>query len=135
MLKEFREFIGRGNVIDLAVAVVMGTAFTAIVNSLVSDVIMPIVGVLLGGVDFATLAVTIGEATISYGKFVQAIVNFLIVAWVVFLVVKAVNRMRRPPAKPEEGPQKPTAEELLTEIRDLLEKRAASRSSDSGTDA
>jgi large conductance mechanosensitive channel len=122
VLKEFREFISRGNVMDLAVAVVIGAAFTAIVNSLVADIIMPIVGVLVGGIDFGTLSLSVGKAAITYGKFIQAIVNFLIVAWVVFLAVKSVNEMERrlvgPP--PEPAPPGPTTEELLTEIRDLL---------------
>ena len=122
MLKEFREFALKGSVIDFAVGVVIGAAFGAIVTSLVNDIIMPIIGVLLGGVDFATLSIQVGEATIMYGKFIQAIVNFLIIAWVLFLVIKAANRMRKPVAPPE--PPGPTAEEkLLTEIRDLLKTR------------
>ncbi len=122
MLKEFRDFAMKGNVIDLAVAVVIAGAFGAIVTSLVNDIIMPIVGVLLGGVDFASLSIQVGEAMIMYGKFIQAIVNFLIIAWVLFLIVKAANRMRKPVAPPE--PPGPTAEEtLLTEIRDLLKTR------------
>jgi large conductance mechanosensitive channel len=122
MLKEFREFILRGNVIDLAVAVVMGAAFTAIVNSLVNDIIMPIVGVILGGVDFTTLSVTVGDAVIAYGMFLQAIVNFLIIAWILFLVIKSINRFKKPPAPA--APPGPSAEEvLLTEIRDLLKQQ------------
>lgn len=124
MLKEFRDFIQRGNVIDLAVAVVMGAAFTAIVNSLVADVITPILGILIGGVDFTSLAITVGEANITYGNFIQAVFNFLIIAWVIFLMVKAINRVtlqkeEEPTALPE-----PSAEEkLLAEIRDLLKAR------------
>lgn len=122
MLKEFRDFALKGNVIDLAVAVIIGLAFGAVVLSLVNDIIMPIVGVLLGGVDFASLSIQVGAATIAYGKFIQAIVNFLIIAFVLFLIVKAANRMRKPVAAPE--PPGPTAEEtLLTEIRDLLKTR------------
>ena len=122
MLKEFRDFALKGNVIDLAVAVVIGGAFGAIVTSLVNDIIMPIVGVLLGGVDFASLSIQVGEATIMYGAFIQAIINFLIIAWVLFLVVKAANRMRKPAAPAT--PPGPSAEEtLLTEIRDLLKTR------------
>jgi large conductance mechanosensitive channel len=124
MIREFKEFVGRGNVMDLAVAVVIGAAFTAIVNSLVKDVIMPIVGILLGGVDFTALALTFGAATITYGNFIQAVVNFLVIAWVVFLVVKAMNRFQRAPAAPEEAPG-PTVEELLGQIRDLLKEGAA----------
>jgi large conductance mechanosensitive channel len=122
MLKEFREFALKGSVIDFAVGLVIGAAFGAIVTSLVNDIIMPIIGVLLGGVDFATLSIQVGEASIMYGKFIQAIVNFLIIAWVLFLVIKAANRMRKPVAPPE--PPGPSAEEtLLTEIRDLLKTR------------
>ena len=122
MLKDFRDFALKGNVIDLAVAVIIGIAFGAVVLSLVNDIIMPIVGVLLGGVDFASLSIQVGAATIAYGKFIQAIVNFLIIAFVLFLIVKAANRMRKPVAPPE--PPGPSAEEtLLTEIRDLLKTR------------
>jgi large conductance mechanosensitive channel len=122
MLKEFRDFALKGNVIDLAVAVIIGIAFGAVVLSLVNDIIMPIVGVLLGGVDFASLSIQVGSATIAYGKFIQAIVNFVIIAFVLFLIVKAANRMRKPVAPPE--PPGPSAEEtLLTEIRDLLKTR------------
>ncbi len=92
MLKEFREFIARGNVMDLAVAVVMGAAFTAIVNSLVDDIIMPLIGVLMGGVDFSSLSIQVGDATIMYGTFIQAVINFLIIAVVIFLMVKAMNK-------------------------------------------
>lgn len=121
MLKEFREFINRGNVIDLAVAVIIGGAFTAIVNSLVNDIIMPIIGVILGGVDFSALSITIGSAVIAYGNFIQAIINFVIIAWVVFLMVKAINKLNR---KKEEAPAPPPAEvALLTEIRDLLQQQ------------
>ncbi len=119
MLKEFRDFALKGNVIDLAVAVIIGIAFGTVVLSLVNDIIMPIVGVLLGGVDFASLSIQVGEAMIMYGKFIQAIVNFLIIAFVLFLIVKAVNSMRKPAPPPG-----PSAEEtLLTEIRDLLKTR------------
>lgn len=123
MLKEFRDFINRGNVIDLAVAVILGAAFTAIINSLVNDIIMPLIGVLLGGIDFSSLTVTVGSAVIAYGMFIQAIVNFLIIAWVVFLIVRALNKMQKPkPATPAE-PTLPSEEiKLLTEIRDLLKK-------------
>ena len=88
---EFREFIMRGNVIDLAVGVIIGGAFQAIVSSLVDDIITPLLGIILGKVDFSTLAVTIGDANISYGKFITAVINFLIMAFVIFLIVKAIN--------------------------------------------
>jgi len=118
MLREFRDFITRGNVMDLAVAVILGAAFTAIVNSLVNDIIMPIIGMILGGVDFTALAFTVGEASITYGNFIQAIINFLLIALVVFLLVRWINRMM---PKAPAAPAGPTNEEvLLTEIRDLL---------------
>jgi len=122
MLKEFRDFINRGNVIDLAVAVILGAAFTAIVNSLVNDIIMPIIGALLGGIDFTTLAITVGDAQITYGNFIQAIVNFLLIAFVLFLIIRSLNRKKaQPVAAP---PPAPTVEEkLLTEIRDLLREQ------------
>ena len=119
MLREFRDFINRGNVIDLAVAVILGAAFTAIINSLVADIIMPIIGAILGGVDFTSLAITVGDAQITYGNFIQAVVNFLIVAFIIFLIVRSLNRMKKP--APPAAPPAPTKEEvLLTEIRDLL---------------
>lgn len=121
MIKEFREFIMRGNVLDLAVAVIIGAAFTAIINSLVNDIIMPIIGVILGGVDFTSLAITVGEATITYGNFIQAIINFLLVALVLFLIIRSINRMsRKKPEAPAAPPEPTTEEKLLTDIRDLL---------------
>lgn len=128
MLKEFREFAMRGNVIDLAVAVVIGAAFTAIVNSLVDDLIMPLVGVLLGGVDFSSLAITLGDASITYGNFIQAIINFLIIAFVLFLIVRSTNRLQdRLAEEEEEAPPEPAElsreERLLTDIRDLLKEK------------
>lgn len=124
MLKEFREFISRGNVIDLAVAVIIGGAFTAIVNSLVKDIIMPLIGVILGGVDFTALAVTVGSAQITYGNFIQAIINFLIIAFVVFLIVRTINNMtKKKEAAPAAPPAPPADVVLLTEIRDLLRRQ------------
>jgi large conductance mechanosensitive channel len=125
LLTEFRDFINRGNVVDLAVAVVIGAAFTGIVNSLVADLITPIIGVLTGGINFSGLSITVGEAVIGYGNFIQAVFNFLIIAFAVFWLVKAVNQFRRKEKqeKPAE-PAAPTTEEaLLTEIRDLLKVR------------
>ena len=120
MLKEFREFIMRGNVLDLAVAVIIGGAFNAIVTSLVNDIIMPLVGILLGGVNFAGVGLKVGNAVVLYGNFIQAIINFLIIALTLFLVVKGANRVMRKKAEAPVPPA-PTAEEkLLTEIRDLL---------------
>lgn len=125
MLKEFREFIMRGNVLDLAVGIIIGAAFTTVVNSLVNDVIMPPIGVLVGGVDFSDLAITIKEAsgdapavTINYGLFINAVINFLIVALAVFLLVKAVNEAmtrarREPEVVVEEVVVEPTVDERL----------------------
>jgi large conductance mechanosensitive channel len=105
MLKEFREFVMRGNVLDLAVAVIIGGAFGKIITSLVNDILMPLIGLLLGGVNFAGLAFTVGDAVVTWGNFVQAIVDFLIVAFVIFTVVKTANRFKKkeqdiPPAEP-----------------------------------
>lgn len=124
MIKEFKEFMLRGNVMDLAVAVIIGGAFTAIVTSLVNDIIMPIVGVILGGVDFTALAITVGDANITYGNFIQAIINFLIIALVLFLLIRSINSMSRKKEEAPAAPPEPTAEEkLLAEIRDLLRER------------
>lgn len=128
MLKEFREFISRGNVIDLAVAVVIGAAFTAIVTSLVNDIITPILGIIIGGVDFSGLAITVGQAAITYGNFIQAIINFLLVAFVIFLIVRSINRLQKRFEKEQAAapaaPPEPSAEEkLLMEIRDLLKEK------------
>ncbi len=126
MWKAFKEFISRGNVIDLAVAVVIGAAFTAVVTSLVNDIITPIVGVFLGGVDFVkTLSVTIGGATIKYGSFIQALINFLIVAFVMFLIVQGYNKLKNLREKKDEVKKQtePSQEVvLLTQIRDILER-------------
>ena len=100
MLKEFKEFAMRGNVMDLAIGVIIGGAFGAIVASLVNDILMPLVGLALGGVDFSGLAVPVGAATIKYGAFIQAIVNFLIIAFVIFLIVRAMNRLKGPAPAP-----------------------------------
>ncbi|HHY56450.1 MAG TPA: large-conductance mechanosensitive channel protein MscL [Chloroflexi bacterium] len=124
MWNEFKQFISRGNVLDLAVAVVMGTAFSAIVNSLVNDVIMPIVGVILGGLDFTGLALRFNDAAILYGNFIQAIINFLIIAAAMFFVVKGANAvMKQKDAAPAPPPAPSAEEKLLTEIRDLLKQR------------
>ncbi|MFA5986260.1 MAG: large conductance mechanosensitive channel protein MscL [Parcubacteria group bacterium] len=123
-LKEFQEFAIRGNVMDLAVAVVIGGAFGKIVTSLVNDIIMPLMGILLGGIDFTTLKFTFGEAILTYGNFIQTIVDFVIIALCIFLAVKvmgAVIKKKKADEKKEE--KKVTKEvELLTEIRDLLKK-------------
>jgi large conductance mechanosensitive channel len=129
---EFKEFAMKGNVVDLAVGVIIGAAFGKIVSSFVSDVVTPPLGLLIGGVDFTNLAIVlkdkVGEApavVLSYGKFLQASFDFLIVAWVIFMVVKAINSMKKkeaaaPPAVPAEPPAQ---EKLLAEIRDLLKAK------------
>ena len=96
MLKEFKEFVMRGNVMDLAVAVIIGGAFGAIITSLVNDILMPLIGILLGGVDFSGLAAQVGSATVKYGAFIQAVVNFLIIAFVIFMIVRTMNKMKKP---------------------------------------
>ena len=122
MIKEFRDFIFRGNVIDLAVAVLMAGAFGAIINSMVNDIIMPIIGVILGGIDFSGLVVQVGGAAIAYGKFLQATLTFVIIAFVLFLIVRSYNRFLKKEAPA--APPAPSAEEkLLGEIRDLLKER------------
>jgi len=123
MLKEFNEFLQRGNVLDLAVAVVIGSAFNSIIDSLVNDLLMPIIGLIIGGIDFSSLSVQVGEAVFAYGNFIQAIVNFVIIAFTIFLVVRTYNRLRREEGE-DPAPLAPSAEEvLLTEIRDLLEQK------------
>ena len=124
MWKEFKEFITRGNVLDLAVTVVMGLAFGAIVTSLVNDIIMPLVGVLLGGLDFTGLSIQVNNAAILYGNFIQAIVNFLIIAIAMFLVVKGANSLMKAKEEAPAAPPEPSAEEeLLAEIRDILKQQ------------
>jgi len=123
MLKEFKEFAMKGNVVDLAVGVIIGGAFGAIVASLVGDIIMPVIGVLTGGVDFSGLAITVGAANIAYGKFIQATFTFIIVAFALFLLIKGMNATKKKEAAAPAAPPAPSAEEkLLTEIRDLLKK-------------
>ncbi|WP_424932462.1 large-conductance mechanosensitive channel protein MscL [Amaricoccus macauensis] len=130
MLKEFRDFIARGNVMDMAVGIIMGAAFTAIVTSLVDDLVNPLIGLFTGGVDFSSHMVRVGDgenaASFMYGNFVNACIKFLIIAWVVFLLVKAVNRVKdatMPEEPEEEKPDAPSQEALLSEIRDLLKER------------
>ena len=96
MLKEFKEFVMRGNVLDLAVAVIIGGAFGKIVSSLVGDILMPLIGLLIGGIDFSSLAITVGSAKVLYGSFIQNIIDFIIIAFVIFLMVRAINRMQKP---------------------------------------
>jgi len=123
IVREFREFAVKGNVMDLAVGVIIGAAFGKIVGSLVEDVVMPVIGVLMGGLDFSGLAFKIGSATLKYGKFLQTCLDFLIIAWAIFLMIKLVNRIKREEAlTPAPAAEKPREEALLEEIRDLLKK-------------
>jgi large conductance mechanosensitive channel len=108
MLKEFKDFIMRGNVMDLAVGVIIGGAFGKIVASLVNDILMPLIGLLIGGIDFSSLSVTVGSATVAYGLFVNNLIDFLIIALVIFLMVKGLNRLTR---KPAPAPAAPTTKE------------------------
>lgn len=120
-IKEFKEFIAKGNVMTMAVGIIIGSAFTAITTSLVNDIITPLLGIIIGGIDFSGISLTIGDAQIMFGNFIQAVINFFLTAFALFLMIKAMNRLQR---KKEEAPKKapePSAEEkLLTEIRDLL---------------
>ncbi len=140
MLKEFKEFAMKGNVVDLAIGVIIGTAFGKIVDSLVKDVIMPPLGLILGRMEFSNLFINLttekpaatlkaaqeaGAATINYGLFINTIINFLIIAFVLFMVVKAMNRLRREEAVAPAAPPEPSNEEkILAEIRDLLKSRS-----------
>jgi large conductance mechanosensitive channel len=138
MLKEFQEFALKGNMVDLAIGVIIGAAFGGLVQSVVNDLLMPVIGVFTGGIDFSQLYIQMsGEsqptldlareagATLAYGNFITLLINFLIVAWVLFMVVKAMNRMRRKQEeKPPEVATIPPDVKLLEEIRDLLAKRA-----------
>ncbi|CAJ1227605.1 large-conductance mechanosensitive channel protein MscL [Levilactobacillus zymae] len=122
MLKEFKEFIARGNVMDLAVGVIVGAAFTAIVNSLVKNLINPLLGIFVGSIDFSNLVFTVGDAHFRYGAFINSVINFLIIAFVVFLLVKFLNHLL-PAPKDDEAADEPSAEEkYLKEIVDLLKK-------------
>lgn len=123
---EFKEFISKGNVMSMAVGIIVGTAFTAIVTSLNQDIITPLLGLILGQIDFTSLSLTVGNASVTYGNFIQAIITFLITAFTLFLILKAFNRMTakkeaEAPAEPELEPI-PEDIRLLSEIRDLLKK-------------
>ena len=121
MLKEFREFLQQGNVIDLAMAVIIGGAFGAIINSLVDDIFMPVIGILIGRVDFTGLYIQVGEAVILFGNLIQAVINFVIIASAMFLVIRYYNQLR---SEEKSAPRKPSEEEkILAEIRDLLKER------------
>lgn len=128
-IKEFREFAMRGNVVDMAVGVIIGGAFGKIVSSLVGDVAMPVLGILTGGVDFKDLKITLAEAagetpavTLNYGAFIQNVFDFIIIAFAIFMMVKALNKLKKEQPKEEAAPEPSAEEKLLTEIRDLLKK-------------
>ncbi len=121
--KEFRDFIQRGNVMDLAVGVIIGGAFGKIVSSLVDDILMPVIGSIVGGIDFSGLSVTIGKATIKYGLFINNVIDFLIVALCIFFMVKAINKIMPKKEPKKEAPKKSDEVVLLEEIRDLLKKK------------
>jgi large conductance mechanosensitive channel len=124
IIEEFKAFAIKGNVVDLAVAVVIGAAFGKIVASLVENIIMPVFGIILGGLDFSGMSMLVGEVAITYGVFIQSIVDFTIVSFVIFMVVKAINHMKGPKEAPVDAPA-PTPEDivLLREIRDVLRNR------------
>lgn len=131
MIKEFKEFAVKGNVVDMAVGIIIGGAFGKIITSLVGDVIMPPIGVAMGGVDFSNLAIIVQEAidtkpavVISYGKFLQTIIDFVIIAFAIFMAIKGINSLKRKEAEAPAAPAPPTNQEvLLAEIRDLLKKQ------------
>ena len=138
MLEEFKKFINRGNVVDMAVGIIIGAAFTAIVNSMVNDMIMPVIGVITAGIDFGDLFIALdgnsyatlaaakeaGAAIVKYGAFINAVINFLIVAFVIFMLVKGVNKLKRAEEEaPAKVPKPPKSEVLLEEIRDALVKK------------
>ena len=126
LFKEFKAFIMRGNVVDLAVAVVIGGAFTSIVNSLVADIISPLIGILIGGIHFSELAITVGEANVTYGNFIQNVIEFLIKAAAIFVVIKVINKLsniRKKEEKAAAPAAKPDNIVLLEEIRDLLKEK------------
>lgn len=138
MLKEFKEFALKGNVVDLAIGIIIGAAFSGLVNSIVNDIIMPIIGVITGGIDYTNKYIQlVGEpqptldaarkagATIAYGNFITLLINFIIVAWILFLIVKGMNRMKREKAAAPAPVATPEDVALLREIRDLLSKQKA----------
>ena len=138
LLQEFKSFAIKGNAIDMAVGVIVGGAFGKIVSSLVNDILMPLIGLLLGGIDFSQLKVQIGDAVVMYGSFIMTVVDFLIISFCVFLLVRAINKLKAPvstitkgkeheEAEPPVAVPVPKEEELLTEIRDLLKKMSATQ--------
>jgi large conductance mechanosensitive channel len=122
-IREFREFAVKGNVVDLAVGVIIGTAFGKIVSSFVADIVMPLIGILIGGIQYEDLVLQVGEAQITYGKFLQNVIDFVIIAWVIFLMVKVINHFRRKQEQEPAAAPPPRDVQLLEEIRDLLKKK------------
>jgi len=126
-IQDFKAFALKGNVMDMAVGVIIGGAFGKIVTSLVNDVLMPFIGILTGGIDLTGLKATIGEANITYGQFIQSVIDFLIVAFCIFLMIKGIAKLSRKkeetPAEPAPAPEPSAEEKLLTEIRDLLKNK------------
>lgn len=137
MLNEFKKFISKGNVIDLAVGVIIGGAFGKIVSSLVNDILMPIIGAIIGGIDFSNLSITIGKAKITYGMFIQNVIDFLIIAFCIFIFIRAINKLTDMTHKLEKGKKKDKEEEkeeiketelsILKEIRDELKTKKKSK--------
>jgi len=124
--KEFKEFIAKGNVMDMAVGVIMGSAFGKIVTSIVNDILMPLIGIVIGGVDFTNLSIKIKDATITYGNFIQNVIDFLIIAFCIFFMVKTINKITKKGKEEEKIEEEPKKEEntvLLEEIRDLLKEK------------
>lgn len=123
-MDEFKQFISRGNVMDMAVGVIIGGAFSSITTSLINDVVMPLLGIFTGSISFAALNIEINGAVIAYGNFIQAVFNFLVMAFVVFCLIKAINRFHRKKEEAPPAPPQPSAQEqLLAEIRDLLKEK------------
>ena len=122
-VKEFKEFAMKGNVMDMAVGVIIGGAFGKIVSSLVDDVLMPIIGMITGGVDLTGLVAKVGDATVKYGTFIQNIIDFLIIALCIFCMIKAMNKMKKAEEPAPEAPAGPTTEELLADIKDILKNK------------
>ena len=123
MLQEFKKFALRGNVVDLAIGVIIGAAFGKIVSSLVADIVMPVIGILVGGIHYEDLVFEVGDAQVTYGKFLQNVVDFIIIALVIFMLVKAINHFRRKSEKEPPAAPPPREVQLLEEIRDLLKKK------------
>ena len=124
LIKEFKEFAMKGNVMDMAVGVIIGAAFGKIVSSLVDDILMPLIGTITGGIDFTALTAEVGKAQIKYGTFIQNVVDFLIVAFCIFLMLKGINKLNRKKEEPaEEAPAGPTTEELLADIKEILKQK------------